>query len=95
MENITLGQIAAAIGLLGILGSAIIYVVKVYIKHENRFKSIENRVSQLENDSLINKTENRIILKGLLSCLKGLKEQGCNGPVTKSIAEIEEYLLEK
>ena len=29
---------------------------------------------------------------GLLACLKGLKEQGCNGPVTEAINKIEKHL---
>jgi len=27
-----------------------------------------------------------------LACLKGLHEQGCNGPVTHAIEEIEEHI---
>ena len=29
---------------------------------------------------------------GVLACLKGLKEQGCNGPVTEAIQTIEKHL---
>ena len=29
---------------------------------------------------------------GLLACLKGLREQGCNGPVTEAINKIEKHL---
>lgn len=41
------------------------------------------------------KEEQRILVGGILACLKGLKEQGCNGPVTKGIADIEDYINKK
>ena len=39
--------------------------------------------------------EQMLIINGLLACLKGLKEQGCNGPVTIAINEIEKYINQK
>lgn len=41
------------------------------------------------------KQEQTLIVYGLLACLKGLKEQGCNGPVTEAIRKIEKHLNEK
>ena len=41
------------------------------------------------------KQEQTLIVYGLLACLKGLKEQGCNGPVTEAINRIENHLNEK
>ena len=38
------------------------------------------------------KEEQLILTKGVLACLKGLKEQGCDGPVTSAIEEIEEHI---
>lgn len=38
------------------------------------------------------KQEQRVIVYGLLACLKGLKEQGCNGPVTDAINSIEKHI---
>ena len=38
------------------------------------------------------KEEQSIITKGVLACLKGLKEQGCDGPVTIAISEIEDHI---
>lgn len=98
MENITLGQISAVILFLGTFIGGIIVLygyikkwLKTTIKHE--LEDVYHRIEILEKDSKKNKEENLILLRGQLACLKGLKEQGCNGPVTKSINEIEEYLL--
>ena len=38
------------------------------------------------------KEEQTILTKGVLACLKGLKEQGCDGPVTVAISEIEDHI---
>lgn len=39
--------------------------------------------------------EQTLLTYGVLACLKGLKEQGCNGPVTEAINKIERYLNQK
>ena len=38
------------------------------------------------------KAEQGLLTYGVLACLKGLKEQGCNGPVTEAIRKIERHL---
>lgn len=40
-------------------------------------------------------SEQALLTLGVLACLKGLKEQGCNGPVTEAINKIEQHLNEK
>lgn len=39
--------------------------------------------------------EQTILVEGILACLKGLHEQGANGPVTEAISKIEQHLIEK
>lgn len=39
--------------------------------------------------------EQTLICYGVLACLKGLKEQGCNGPVTAALDKLEKHLNEK
>lgn len=45
-----------------------------------------------DSDIVTIKSEQTLIIHGLLACLKGLKEQGCNGPVTEAIDNIENYI---
>lgn len=40
-------------------------------------------------------TEQTLLTYGVLACLKGQQEQGCNGPVTEAIGKIEKYLNQK
>ena len=41
------------------------------------------------------KKEQTMLVCGILACLKGLKEQGCNGPVTEAIAKLEKHINER
>ena len=41
------------------------------------------------------KEEQTVICYGVLAALKGLREQGCNGPVTHAIDEMEKHLNKK
>ena len=38
------------------------------------------------------KEEQSVLVHGVLACLMGLKEQGCNGPVTAAIEQIETHI---
>ena len=38
------------------------------------------------------KQEQTVICYGVLAALKGLSEQGCNGPVTQAIEKLEKHL---
>ncbi len=38
------------------------------------------------------KEEQCLLTYGVLACLKGLQEQGCNGPVTEAANKIEKHL---
>lgn len=48
-----------------------------------------------EEDMREIKTEQTLLVYGILACLKGLREQGCNGPVTETIQKIEDHLNNK
>lgn len=52
---------------------------------------------QKKQDELIQsiQAEQEILTYGVLACLKGLKEQGCDGPVKEAIAKFEEHLNKK
>ena len=41
------------------------------------------------------KEEQQLLTYGILACLKGLKEQGCNGPVTEAINKIDKHLNQR
>ena len=64
-----------------VIFSAVFAVYKWYLKQNQQDVEIE-RV----------KSEQCLLTYGILACLKGLKEQGCNGPVTEAIDKIEKHI---
>lgn len=61
-------------------------------KHEADVKELRRELTADMAD--INK-EQQMLTYGVLACLKGLQEKGCNGPVTEAINKIEKYLNAK
>ncbi len=50
------------------------------------------RQKEQDKDIAAIKNEQCLIIYGLLACLKGLKEKGCDGPVSDAIVRIEKHL---
>lgn len=61
-------------------------------KHEADMAALKEVLA--EDMEGINK-EQQLLTYGVLACLKGLQEKGCNGPVTEAINKIEKYLNAK
>lgn len=61
--------------------------------------TLQNEINSLkahhDQDIKDLKEEQTLNVYGILACLKGLREQGCNGPVTEAINKIEKYLNQK
>lgn len=83
-----LGQIiitiASIITALGVIFGMIFAVYRWYLKQEKQDKDIKSI-----------KEEQTLLTYGVLACLKGLKEQGCDGPVTTAINQIEKHINKK
>lgn len=73
--------IASIITALGIITGAVFSGYRWYLKQNKQ-----------DQDIMEIKQEQVILIHGVLACLKGLKEQGCDGPVTSAIFEIEAHL---
>ena len=104
MENITLGQIIGAIAVLSTIGGFFAAIFKWYkksfsdkfIEIDERLDTLEDRMKREEKEMKDSKEERLVMINGLLACLKGLhNDLHCNGPVTKGINDIENYLINK
>lgn len=73
--------IASVITALGVILGLFITIHKWVLKQNKQ-----------DDDIASIKSEQSILTKGVLACLKGLKEQGCDGPVTSAISEIEDHI---
>ena len=58
-------------------------------------KSVSDLRQETEDRFVAYNKEQTLLTYGILACLKGLKEQGCNGPVTEAINKIEKHLNEQ
>lgn len=70
-------------------------IADMNIKVDKKIEEIQEKIKKMQEEQEDSKEERLVLLKGLLACLKGLKEQGCNGPVTQGIHDIEEYIISK
>ena len=86
---------AAVVGAIIALVSYFSKVVRWVDKQSKQDKEIKDIKQHHEDDMTNIKQEQTLLMYGVLACLKGLSEQGCNGPVTEAIHEIEKYLNEK
>ena len=75
---------AAALGALLAIGG-VIYKIITWVQRQKR--------QDEDIDSL--KSELCLLTYGVLACLKGLQEQGCDGPVTAAIEKIEKHINQK
>ncbi len=80
-------SVIAAAAIIGAFVALVGYLRKLF----GWFEKQEKQDKQIQDI----KKEQELLTYGVLACLKGLKEQGCNGPVTEAIAEIEKHINQK
>jgi hypothetical protein len=86
---------ASVAGAIIALATYFIKVFRWFDKQKKQDEDIADIRRHHEDDMTSVKQEQRLIVYGVLACLKGLSEQGCNGPVTEAINKIEKHLNEK
>jgi undecaprenyl pyrophosphate phosphatase UppP len=72
---------AAIITSLVVIFGAVFAMYRWYLKQEKQDRDIKDI-----------KEEQSVLTVGVLACLKGLAEQGCDGPVTDAIESIETHI---
>lgn len=86
---------AAILGAVIALVSFFSKVVRWVDKQTQQDEDINKLRKHHEDDMKAIREEQTLLVYGVLACLKGLSEQGCNGPVTEAINKYEKYLNEK
>ena len=98
MQNIV-AVILAVLGSSGLAAIVVACLNRHWAKKDKAKASVDKMVGELreKHDEDIGsiQEEQTLIVYGLLACLKGLSEQGCNGPVTEAINKIEKHLNKK
>lgn len=77
----TIIELAALLTALGVIGGAALWAVKF----------VDRQKKQDQELTAIRK-EQTLICYGVMACLRGLKEQGCDGPVTAALDKLEKHL---
>ena len=80
---------------LGVLIGILVKLVRWVDEQKEQRQSISTLEEKHEADMKEMREENQLLMYGILSCLKGLQEKGCNGPVTVAVDKIEKYLNAK
>lgn len=79
-----------------ILGAAaIIGAVVAIVNYLKKLFGWFNRQEMQDKEIKDIKEEQELLTEGILACLKGLSEQGCDGPVTAAITKIEQHINKK
>ena len=96
---ITIDTVAKVLSILSVLAGLItlfVTAIKRKAKEEAALQEIrEDLEAEKQHTVTVRRScheEQTLIIYGLLACLKGLKEQGCNGPVTEAIDKIEKHI---
>lgn len=93
--TLTPQTIITASALLAAIIAIIAYFVKIvrwFDQQKKQDSSIKDLGKKHDEDIKAIQNEQQLIIYGLLACLRGLQEQGCNGPVTEAINKIDKYL---
>lgn len=85
--NFTAQTIITAGAVVGAAVALVSFFVKL-VRWADRQKAQDNELQDV-------KAELTLLTYGVLACLKGLKEHGCNGPVTEAVNKIEKHLNQK
>ena len=83
---ITAGAVLSA---LTVLFGGLFKLFRWVDEQKKQRKDIKTLEDKHDSDNNVIQEELQLLTWGVLACLKGLKEQGCNGPVTEAIKKIE------
>lgn len=78
-----------------IAAAAVIGAIAALLGYYNKVYGWYTRQQAQDKDIAAIKAEQTLLTYGVLACLKGMKEQGCNGPVSEAIYKIEKHINQK
>lgn len=96
--TLTWQSVITASAVLGAVIALVTFFAKI-VRWVDKQKAQDIEIQKLQenhNDDIESiKVEQTLLVYGVLACLKGLKEQGCNGQVTETIRMIEKHINKK
>ena len=95
IDSAVIITIASVLGALTAIGAVVYKIIKWFQAQQKQTADIEDLKEQEKEDIKEMEDELCLLTYAVLACLKGLKEQGCNGPVTEAIGKIEKHINQK
>lgn len=77
----TIIKIAGVLTALGGIGGVVVWCIKFVDRQKKQDKEL-----------VAIRKEQTLICYGILACLRGLEEQGCDGPVHEALNKLEKHL---
>ena len=74
-------KIASLVTAFGVIGGVVVWCVRFVSQQKKQDKELAAMCE-----------EQTIMCFAILACLKGLREQGCNGPVSEALEKLEKHL---
>lgn len=74
-------KIAAVLTAFGTIGSVLFWLFRFVTRQKKQDRELAAMCE-----------EQTIMCFAILACLKGLREQGCNGPVSEALGKLEKHL---
>lgn len=75
-----------------ITAAAVVAAVMTIVAYFSKAVRWVDRQKKQDDEIASTKEELQLLTYGVLACLKGLAEKGCDGPVTDAIQRIEKHL---
>lgn len=75
-----------------ITAAAVLAAIVAIFKYYNKVYDLVKHQKDQDGDIKTIKKEQTLIIYGVFACLKGMHEQGANGPVTEAIDKIEKHI---
>lgn len=80
IEQITLAQIVAFIGMISLIGGCIVFLFKLW-----------SRFERTERTSIYRQEDMAMLFECMRGCLEGLIQNGANGPVREVLKKLSHY----
>ena len=80
----TINNLAKLVGSLAVLGGVVVAAYKYIERDKHQSKLIQDI-----------QEEQTLLCYGIKACLRGLAEQGCNGPVHEALDKLDKHLNKK
>ena len=86
---------AAVVTAFSVLVGVIVKVTKYFTSRTIRIETLEQRTDEIEKGVKLDRQENELLMEGILACLDGLEQQGCNHTVPLTKEKISKYINER